>query len=163
MDTILISSCLFGKQVRYDGKIKPLQNTLIEFWKKEGRIVEFCPEVSGGLPVPRQPAEIMDGGDGNDVLLSTVKVVDRTGKDVSAEFLKGANLALDLCKKYHIKIAILTDSSPSCGSTQIYNGKFSGEKMKGVGVTTALLQKHGIKVFNQFTIHDAAKFMLSNK
>jgi len=157
MNKILISACLLGDLVRYDGQVKPLQDTKIEIWRNEDRLVAFCPEVSGGLPTPRQSAEIIGNGDGKAVLSGSARVMDRTGKDVSAPFMTGANLALELCKKYHIKIAILTDSSPSCGSTQIYNGKFSREKIQGVGVTTALLLMHGIKVFSQHEIHAAAR------
>jgi len=148
MNKILISACLLGNRVRYDGKIKPLQNRLILLWQKEGRLIEFCPEVAGGLPIPRDPAEIKGDGGGVSVLSGAAKVIDRTGKDVSAQFIAGADMALDLCKEYHIRIAILADGSPSCGSTRIYNGKFSREKIQGIGVTTARLQQHGVQVFN---------------
>lgn len=157
IDKILISSCLLGNPVRYDGKIKPLKNHLIQIWKNEGRLIEFCPEVAGGLPVPRDPAEITGDGSGRSVLTGSAKVIDGTGKDVSAQFIAGANMALDLCKKYHIRIAILTDGSPSCGSTQIYNGKFSREIVQGVGVTTALLQEYGIQVFSRDNLDAAGK------
>ena len=157
MNKILISSCLLGNPVRYDGKIKPLQSRLIQLWKNEGRLIEFCPEVAGGLPIPRDPAEITGDGGGGSVLSGSAKVIDRSGKNVSAQFIAGANMALDLCKKYYIRVAILTDGSPSCGSTQIYNGKFSKEKVQGLGVTTALLQQYGIHVFNPDNLDAAGK------
>jgi uncharacterized protein YbbK (DUF523 family) len=157
MNKILISSCLLGNPVRYDGKIKPLQSSLIRLWKNEGRLIEFCPEVAGGLTIPRDPAEITGDGGGGSVLTGSAKVIDITGKDVSAQFIAGAYMALELCKKYHIRIAILTDGSPSCGSTQIYNGKFSKEKVQGVGVTTALLQEYGIQVFSPDNLDAAGK------
>jgi uncharacterized protein YbbK (DUF523 family) len=153
MDTILISSCLLGNPVRYDGKIKPLKNHLIETWKQEGRLIAFCPEVAGGLPVPRPPAEIQGTGGGEAVLAGSAKVIDRTGKDVSAQFIAGATMALALCRQHRIRVAILTDLSPSCGSTRIYNGKFSRETITGTGVTTALLQQNGIRVIDQHSIH----------
>jgi uncharacterized protein YbbK (DUF523 family) len=158
MNKILISSCLLGNPVRYDGKTKPLLSRLIQLWRNEGRLIEFCPEVAGGLSVPRDPAEIEGEGGGRSVLTGSAKVIDRTGKNVSTQFIAGANMALDLCQKYHIRIAILTDGSPSCGSTQIYNGKFSKEKIPGVGVTTALLQQYGIHVFNPDNLDAADKY-----
>ncbi|RJP76833.1 MAG: DUF523 domain-containing protein [Desulfobacteraceae bacterium] len=155
MDSILISSCLLGNPVRYDGKIKPLKNHLIEAWKQEGRLIAFCPEVAGGLPVPRPPAEIQGTGGGEAVPAGSARVIDNTGRDVSAQFIAGATMALELCRQHRIRVAILTDLSPSCGSTKIYNGEFAKETIIGVGVTTALLRKNGITVFNQYQIREA--------
>ena len=152
MEKILISACLLGQPVRYDGKIKPLRDDRLTVWKSQDRLVPFCPEVAGGLPIPRPPAEIQGHGGGKAVLTGAARVVDRTGRDVSEQFIKGAFLALEACRRHGIRTAILTDLSPSCGSTRIYNGQFNRETITGAGVTTALLRQHGIIVFSQYQI-----------
>lgn len=140
---ILVSACLLGERVRYDGKINKLENKLLKKWQVEDRLLPICPEVCGGLPTPRPPAERQTDG--------TVKT--QAGTDLSAAFQKGAEQALALALKFNIKIAILTEKSPSCGSRQIYNGKFERTLIKGQGLTTQLLRAHGIQVFNQFELH----------
>ena len=146
MERILVSSCLIGRPVRYDGAAKPVRGDLFETWRAEGRLVPFCPEVSGGLPVPRPPAEIV-GGDGHAVLDGTAQVRTESGTDVTAEFLRGAHLALQTAQRNGARIALLKDGSPSCGSTRIYDGTFTGTSIPGDGVTTALLKRAGIHVF----------------
>ncbi|MBV1914799.1 MAG: DUF523 domain-containing protein [Pseudomonadales bacterium] len=148
MNRILISACLIGEKVRYDGKIRADIPKQISVWIDQGIVVPVCPEVGGGMSIPRNPSEIC-GGDGCDVLSENATVVNTEGKEVTALFLKGAEVALRLCRKHNIKVAVLTESSPSCGSGTIYDGEFSGNKILGVGVTTALLRKNGIKVYSQ--------------
>ena len=157
MEKILISACLIGQPVRYDGKIKSLADNQLAIWKSQGRLIAFCPEVAGGLPIPRTPAEIQGHGGGEAVLAGTARVVDRTGRDVSEQFVTGAFMALEACRRHGIRTAILTNRSPSCGSTLIYNGQFSRETITGEGVTTALLRQHGIAVFSQYQIPDLTK------
>jgi uncharacterized protein YbbK (DUF523 family) len=111
----------------------------------QGDVLPVCPEVLGGLPIPRPPAEIQ-GGDGDDVLEGRVRVVNTEGKDVTAEFLAGAQKALRVARRWDIKGAILKAQSPSCGVGQIYNGSFSGHLVEGDGVTVALLKREGIIV-----------------
>ncbi|TDD28872.1 DUF523 domain-containing protein [Actinomadura sp. KC06] len=147
MERILVSSCLMGRPVRYDGAAKPVGDDLFERWRAEGRLVPFCPEVSGGLAVPRPPAEIV-GGDGHAVLDGTAQVRTDTGEDVTAEFLHGARQALDTARRSGARIALLKEGSPSCGSHQIYDGTFTGNRLPGDGVTTALLEREGIQVFS---------------
>ena len=158
MQKILVSSCLLGDPVGYDGNDLQVENEILRRWKEQGRIIYICPEVAAGLPVPRPPAEIVRG-DGAMVLLGTASVIENTGEDVTDLFISGANRALSLCKKFSIKIAILSKLSPSCGDNTIYNGDFSGTTITGAGVTAALLQKHGISVFNQTAIGDAATYL----
>jgi len=146
---ILISACLLGETVRYDAKNIRLTNQYIHRWNKQKQIISFCPEVAGGLSIPRAPAEIV-GGSGRDVLLERGKVINNKQQDVTAAFLKGAELALIQCVEHKIKVAVLTENSPSCGGLEIYNGEFTRSKISGEGVTTALLRKNGIKVFNQY-------------
>jgi uncharacterized protein YbbK (DUF523 family) len=145
---ILISACLLGNPVRYNGTGLLLDHPLIKQWKKEGILISICPEVAGGLATPRAPAEIVKG-DGATVLSGQSKVIDDTHEDVSEAFILGANKALKKAKENHCIAAILTERSPSCGSSIIYDGSFSGARKAGVGVTAALLEQNGIQVFNQ--------------
>ena len=135
MEKILISACLVGDKVRYDGKSQ--YNPLIKDLLQKYDLVPYCPEVEGGLLTPRVPSEIKKD-----------KVINKEGKDVSKEFKKGADLALAICKYLDIKIAVLKDESPSCGSTLIHNGNFDGSLIKGKGITTRLLEHNGIKVYS---------------
>ncbi len=151
---VLVSACLVGLPVRYDGRAKPVDATILERWREEGRMVHFCPEVAAGFPTPRPPAEIRGGG-GAKVLLGEAVVVDRAEADVSAMFVDGARQALALAQANGIRVALLTDGSPSCGSGFIYSGDFSGRTLDDVGVTTALLTQHGIRVFGHSRIEDA--------
>ena len=151
MDRLLVSACLLGDPVRYDGRCKTTENTELHEMVKQNRVIAFCPEVAGGLPVPRDAAEIQRG-DGVAVIDDRSSVTTIHGDDVTDCFLRGAHLALELCRQHRISVAILTETSPSCGSSQIYDGSFSRTSRQGVGVTTALLQKHGIVVFNQHQI-----------
>lgn len=143
---ILISACLVGNKVRYDGGHQRLIHPLIMAWEEAGRLVPCCPEVMGGLPVPRPPAEIC-GGTGRDVVRSKAVVRTAADDDVTAAFVAGAKAALSLAEVHGIKLALLCQRSPSCGSRQIYNGRFEGTLIPGKGVTTALLNDHGISVF----------------
>jgi uncharacterized protein YbbK (DUF523 family) len=113
--------------------------------KKTYQLIPVCPEESGGLPTPRPPAEIV-GGDGNDVLDGTAKVMTDDGTDVTEAFLKGAHHALEAAQSNGATHVILKARSPSCGCGDIYDGTFSGTLTSGDGVTTALLKRHGIIV-----------------
>lgn len=153
-----MSACLLGKSVRYDGGSLPVHDQIIERWISEGRIVSVCPEVEAGMSIPRKPAEIFEGS-GSSVLDGEADVVEKGGSIVTDDFISGASVVLELCKKFNIEIAILAESSPSCGSSFIYDGSFSGNRNPGtgMGVTAALLRRHGIKVFSQHEIADANK------
>ncbi|MGP4715636.1 DUF523 domain-containing protein [Psychrobacter sp. T6-6] len=151
MEKVLVSACLLGKPVQYNGKGLAAASDILTRWQIEGRLVLVCPEVDAGMSIPRAPAEIVRG-DGTDVWLGKSEVIEETGTDVSVYFKKRAQLALALCQKHHIKVAVLTESSPSCGSNTIYNGHFSNNKIAGMGVTAALLRKHGIEVFSQYDL-----------
>ena len=107
-----------------------------------------------GLPVPRAAAEIV-AGDGSAVIAGTAQVKTREGNDVSEYFLAGVGQALALCRQHDISTALLTELSPSCGSGRIYDGSFTRHSITASGVTTALLQQHGVKVFNQFQMEEA--------
>jgi uncharacterized protein YbbK (DUF523 family) len=154
---VLVSRCLLGHPVRYDGGASgPFD--LLARWQAEGRVVALCPEVAGGLPTPRAPAEI-PGGQGVDVLAGRVPVVDVTGADVTDAFVAGAQIALQLVRQHGIKVAILKANSPSCGSLETYDGSFSGVRVAGEGVTTALLRREGVQVFSELQLAEAAALL----
>ncbi len=155
MERILVSSCLLGHRVRYDGRGKPSGDLLLARWRAEGRLVPFCPEVGGGLPVPRPAAEI-SGGTGGDVLDGRARVLTGDGADVTAYFVEGARLALARAAEYGARIAILKEASPSCGSGRVHDGTFAGRAVPGEGVTTALLERNGIAVFSEDAVEQAA-------
>lgn len=134
----MVSSCLAGMKVRYNGtdcldeKIQKLLN--------ENQAIAVCPELLGGFSTPREPAEIV-GGDGEDVLAGTAKVVDRSGTDVTELYLKGAYITLEKAQEVSATMVVLKENSPSCGSTMIYNGEFKGKKIAGNGVMRLYLEK----------------------
>lgn len=148
MKRILVSACLLGEPVRYDGKAKALQDRLLSQWSTEGRLVPLCPEVMGGLPVPRQASEI-EGASGESVLAGEARLRTKDGQDMTAFFLRGAHRALEIARQEEIEIAILKARSPSCGSRQIYDGTFNGRLKAGMGVTAALLRAEGVQVFSE--------------
>ncbi|SFD29100.1 DUF523 domain-containing protein [Pseudoalteromonas denitrificans] len=139
MNKILVSSCLLGEPVRYDGSSKPLLHKLLTLWQQQGRIISFCPEVAGGLPIPRDAAEIVSDG----------SVLTVSGDDVTKEFELGAKKALSICTKNQIKFALLKEGSPSCGRNEIYDGSHQGVKVSGLGLTAKLLEENGIRVFSE--------------
>jgi uncharacterized protein YbbK (DUF523 family) len=142
----LVSACLLGITTTYDGRSRP-QGELIALATR-GRVVPVCPEVAGGLPVPRPPAEIV-GGDGNDVLNGRARVVTVEGEDVTAAYLRGAECALATAQRCGITTAVLKQRSPSCGVSRIYDGTHSGRLRVGQGVTVALLRRHGMTVWSE--------------
>lgn len=145
---ILVSACLMGHAVRYDGRSKPLAHPAIDRWREEGRLVTICPEMSAGMVVPRPPAEIADGVTGEDVLAGRARVVEITGGDVTEEFRQAAENALALARETGCRYALLIEGSPSCGSGFVYDGTFSGGRHPGNGVTAALLRQAGIEVYS---------------
>ncbi|MNP03502.1 hypothetical protein D3C76_953880 [compost metagenome] len=155
MQKILVSRCLLGHRVRYDGGASGPFDQL-QAWLDEGRVVPLCPEVAGGLPTPRAAAEI-PGGQGGEVLDGQASVITTEGEDVSAQFLSGAYQALELVQRHGIRIAVLKANSPSCGNLLTYDGTFSGVKVTGEGVTAALLRRHGVQVFSELELAEAAE------
>jgi uncharacterized protein YbbK (DUF523 family) len=155
MEKILVSRCLLGHRVRYDGGASGPFDQL-QRWLDEGRVVPLCPEVAGGLPTPRAAAEI-PGGQGAQVLEGKASVMTAEGEDVSAQFLSGAYQALELVQQHGIRIAILKANSPSCGNLLTYDGTFSGVKVSGEGVTAALLKRNGVQVFSELELADAVQ------
>jgi uncharacterized protein YbbK (DUF523 family) len=150
MEKVLVSACLLGEPVRYHGGDARIDHALLRRWQEEGRLVSLCPEVAGGLTTPRPAAEIRTAPDGRRAL--TV-----AGDDVTAAFERGAAAAAAACATQGIRVAILKDGSPSCGSGTIYDGTFTGRRISGHGLTAARLEKDGIVVFREDQIEDAAR------
>ena len=157
MEKILVSRCLLGHRVRYDGGAHgPFD--LLGVWQSEGRIVPLCPEVAGGLSTPRPPAEI-PGGQGGAVLDGRLPVVTVGGEDVTAAFVAGAEAALELIARHGIRLAVLKARSPSCGNLENYDGSFSGTRVAGEGVTAAALKRAGVAVFNETELVAAQRLL----
>ena len=139
----LISACLCGTHCRYDGGTFdfPALRRLVD----DGLALPFCPECAGGLPTPRTPCEMCQP-DG--------RVIDRDGNDKTAEYHRGAQLALDMCRTRELIGAVLKDGSPSCGVSRIYDGTHSGHCIPGQGITAALLSQNGIALYTEINPPD---------
>jgi uncharacterized protein YbbK (DUF523 family) len=149
MRKILVSECLYGGRiVRYDARDACEQDPRFLQWKKEERLIPVCPEVSGGLPVPRPGAQRVGG-----------KVLTTAGNDFTAEFTRGAQEAVRLAQLNNVAFAIMKQSSPSCGSKLIYDGSFTGTKVPGQGLTVELLHSAGIRVFSEEDLDEAETYL----
>lgn len=142
MKRVLVSACLLGQPVRYDGQAKPLADARLERWRAEGRLLAFCPECAAGLPTPRPPAERRLTPHGP-------RVVAEDGHDLSAVFAEGAAQALAFARSQGAVCALLKEGSPSCGVHRIYDGSFSGRSIAGAGLTTEVLRAAGFPVFSE--------------
>ncbi len=149
---ILVSACLLGLRTNYKGEGKEI-DTLMNLWKS-GRVVFVCPEQIGGLPTPREEAEIEKGKTAADVLRGNGTVLTKSGIDVTEQFIKGAQQTLEVCERLNIKTAVLKARSPSCGSVQVYDGTFLGNRIPGFGVTAEILRQNGVNVFDEEHIPD---------
>jgi len=149
---VLTSACLLGEPVRPKARDVRSHHPVLAGWIAEGRIVSACPEVLGGLGVPRPPAEIDP---------ATGRVFTNGGEDVTEAFERGARIVGALCADQGIRVAILKANSPSCGSRIIYDGTFSGAKIAGDGVTAALLRKNGVAIFDENQLDEAARYVAS--
>ena len=132
---ILVSACLLGENCKYNGG-NNFSEKVAEYIKGH-EVISVCPECLGGLPTPRVPAEIVNG-----------VVMNREGKNVDAEFRKGAEAALKIAKEERIDVAILQSRSPSCGVKQIYDGTFSKTIIDGQGGFAELMRKDGFQLID---------------
>lgn len=148
MQKVLVSSCLLGSVVRYDGALVRVESAVLDRWKRDVCVVPCCPEVEGGLPVPRSPIELRGGG-GEAVHQGRARAVERSGADVTELFLASARAVVARCREEGIRVAVLKERSPSCGSSVIYDGSFAGKVIAGQGVLTAALREAGIRVFSE--------------
>lgn len=149
---ILISACLVGENVKYNGGNNALHVKSLEQWQEEGVLVPLCPEVLGGLSVPRPACEMIKG---------TRCVITQNGEDVSEAFFKGAKEALRIAKEEGVVMAILKARSPSCGKDLIYDGTFSSTTVNDSGITCKRLQEEGIPVFSEEELDKAQLFWSS--
>lgn len=145
MEKLLISACLLGKNVKYNGNNNKIDTSEIA---KYIEFVPICPEVMGGLPIPRVPNERK-----ND------KVINQIGLDVTKNYELGKDIAINIAKNNHIKYALLKSKSPSCGNDFIYDGTFSHTLINKSGVTAEALKKIGVIVFNENQIDDLLHFL----
>ena len=145
---ILVSACLLGINCKYNGDNNKSEK--IEEYLKDKKFILVCPEQLGGLPTPRIPSEII--GESLNILNNNRVVIDKNGNDVTSQFIKGAQETLQIAKKLNIKKAILKDGSPSCGVNYIYDGKFNGTKIKGMGLTAQLLKESSIDVISELEL-----------
>lgn len=151
MKKILVSECLHGGRiVRYDAGEVAHQDPRFLKWKAEGRLIPICPEVFGGLPIPRPDAQ--RAGD---------RVLTRSGNDVTDEYLKGAGEALRLAKLNDVAFAIMKKNSPSCGSKNIYDGTFTDTKVPGQGLAVEFLRNAGFRVFSEEELDAAEAYLAS--
>ncbi|WP_251865242.1 DUF523 domain-containing protein [Achromobacter sp. Marseille-Q4962] len=146
---VLVSSCLLGNPVRYDGRGAARVHPVLAEWRAQGRVVALCPEMAGGLPVPRPPAEIEPGADARAVLEGRARVLTLDGGDAGPAFVRGARAALQAARERDIRIAVLKEGSPSCGSGYVYDGTHTGARQPGAGVTAWLLRQAGLRVFSE--------------
>lgn len=146
---IIVSACLLGENCKYSGGNNKSENVIKYLEDKEYILV--CPEQLGGLSTPRNPSEIITYGnkDGNDVLSGCTKVLSNKGIDVTKNFIQGAEETLKISKEHNAKTAILKAGSPSCGYKKIYDGTFLGNKIQGMGVTAAILNKENIALLDE--------------
>ena len=128
---ILVSACLLGENCKYSGG-NNYDQAVVDFTQGH-KVIPVCPEVLGGLPIPRSPAELVDG-----------VVINKDGISVDAQFRAGAEKALAIAKQNGAELAILQPRSPSCGVKEIYDGSFTGKKIPGQGVFAEMLRQAGI-------------------
>lgn len=156
MEYVLVSACLLGEAVRFNGGDMRCDDAILQRWLDEGRVVSVCPEVAGGLGVPRPRAEIAGGAGGFKVLAGAAQAFDTSGRDVSLELVRGADAALARARENAIRIAVLKEGSPSCGSGFTLDGSFTDTRVPGtLGVTAARLSEAGVRVFSERQLAEA--------
>lgn len=133
---IAISSCLLGIPCKYNGQSN--KNEEILKLQEKFELIPICPEVLGGLPIPRIPAEIIG-----------TNVINQVGVDVTINYNLGAQKALQIIKDNNISIVILKSKSPSCGLGQVYDGTFTHTLIEGNGIAAELFIKNNIKVYTE--------------
>ena len=133
---ILVSACLLGRNCKYNGGNNRNEKVIRFLEGKE--IIPVCPEVAAGMPVPRLPVEIRDG-----------RIISIEGKDLDDVYRKGIKRTLAPLDLEDIDLAILKAKSPTCGVHEIYDGTFSGKKIKGQGLLAAALMEEGVYVIDE--------------
>ena len=141
----IISACLCGVNCKYTG-LNNYNEKCNELFIS-GKAILVCPEQLGGLSTPRVPSELQDNT--LNIIKKNGKILNKDGEDVTENFLKGAREVATIAKKLNIKKAILKEGSPSCGVNFVYDGSFNGNKVKGKGITTEMLNEIGIKTLSE--------------
>lgn len=134
---IVVSACLAGDNCKYDGGNNYSEKLAQFVSKNKAEVIKVCPEILGGLPVPRVPCEIVDG-----------RVMNKLGKSADKEFRGGAEKALEIVRREKPDLVILQSRSPSCGVNQIYDGSFSGKKIAGQGIFAGFMKAAGFNVID---------------
>ena len=142
MESLLVSACLLGFECKYSGGSNKLPEAELSALRARYRLIPVCPESAGGLPTPRPPSEIRGQS-----------VVSCEGRDVTAEYIKGAETALYLSRRYGCKKALLKEKSPSCGSGVIYDGSFTGSLTEGYGVAAASLKAESVELYGETQLY----------
>lgn len=138
---ILVSACLLGENCKYNGGNNKNEDVIALGEKYD--LVPICPECFGGLTIPRVPSEIKDG-----------RVYSKDGDDLTENFLIGADQTLYIAAESNAQIAVLKENSPSCGFGMIYDGTFTGKKIRGNGITAQLLYENGIQIFGESRVNN---------
>ena len=141
MENLLVSACLLGVDCKYNGGNNALPEETLEMLRRRYRLIPVCPETAGGLTIPREPSERRGE-----------RVINRAGRDVTAEFRKGAEIAAALARRFKTRKALLKSNSPSCGSGSIYDGSFSGRLIAGDGMTSEYIKNEGVEVISDYSI-----------
>ncbi|HVL33957.1 MAG TPA: DUF523 domain-containing protein [Actinomycetota bacterium] len=149
---VLVSACLAGIACTHEAE--PKTRAWAVQLVAEGRAVLVCPEVAGGLPIPRPASEIQNG-DGYDVIEGRARVLTEHGADVTAQYLKGAEHAATAARETRTELAVLKARSPSCGCGLTYDGTFTGTLRDGDGVTAARLKRDGVTVVSDEEVETA--------
>ena len=132
---IMVSACLLGRNCKYNGG-NNFNPKVLDFIEGHD-VVPICPEVTGGLPIPRVPSEIVNG-----------IVINKDGINVDYEFRTGAKIEFNKALSENVDLVILQSRSPSCGPKQIYDGTFSKHIIDAQGVFAKMLIDHGFKVID---------------
>ena len=143
---IIVSACLTGFPCRWNGESRFSEEAADLIGR--GFAIPVCPEQLGGLTTPREPAEIRDS-----------RAMSRTGEDLTSYFQKGAQIVLEIARKYRCETAVLKEHSPSCGVHEIHDGSFSGKLVRGSGITAKLLSENGLQILTENDLpQDFCKF-----
>lgn len=143
-ERLLISACLMGEDCKYSGGNN--YHPSVDALKERYELIPVCPERDGGLPVPRDPAERQGH-----------QVINTAGVDVTAQYVRGAEIALETAREHGCAKALLKERSPSCGHGVIYDGTFSHTTIPGSGVAAELLHRNGIVIYGESGINDLLK------
>ena len=143
MKSVIISRCLLGDNVRYDGGNCLLPLSQLESLRKHCHLIPVCPEVMANMGTPRDPIEFLNN-----------KIINKKGEDLSLQFDPVKKELDQIIRKHNIKYALLKEFSPSCGVTQLYSGHFDGEIIKGSGIIAAYLENMGVKTFSEEHVED---------